>query len=139
MEIYIDMHMEKILCLILAFLATGICAAEVPNLVGNWTGTSNGYFNEDGVAKLSENGSISLVITEQDDRLFTGNLTAMLNGAEIVKGLAGAIGLDNKALYIAEFDQGYDMGTIISDDEIELIYLADGETGRAFIDRLHRI
>ena len=131
--------MKKILCLILAFLATGICAAEVPNLVGNWTGTSNGYFNEDGVAKLSENGSVSLVITEQDDRLFAGNLTAMLNGAEIVKGLAGAIGLDNKALYIAEFDQGYDMGTIISDDEIELIYLADGETGRAFIDRLHRI
>ena len=139
MEIYIDMHMKKILCLILAFLATGICAAEVPNLVGNWTGTSNGYFNEDGVAKLSENGSVSLVITEQDDRLFAGNLTAMLNGEEIVKGLAGAIGLDNKALYIAEFDQGYDMGTIISDDEIELIYLADGETGRAFIDRLHRI
>ena len=139
MEICIDMHMKKNLCLILAFLATGICAAEAPNLVGNWTGTSNGYFNEDGVAKLSENGSVSLVITEQDDRLFAGNLTAMLNGAEIVKGLAGAIGLDNKALYIAEFDQGYDMGTIISDDEIELIYLADGETGRAFIDRLHRI
>ena len=86
------------------------------------------------MTKLSENGSISLVITEQNDRLFTGNLTAMLNGEEIVKGLAGAIGLDNKALYIAEFDQGYDIGTIISKDEIELIYLADGETGRAFID-----
>ena len=104
----------------LAFFATEICAAEVPNLVGNWTGSSNGYFNEDGVVKLSENENISIVITEQKDRLF-------------------AIGLDNKALYIAEFDQGYDMGTIISDDEIELIYLADGETGRAFIDRLHRI
>jgi hypothetical protein len=119
-------------------LATGICAAEVPNLVGNWTGTSNGYFNEDGVTKLSENGSISLVITEQNNRLFTGILTAMRNGEAIVKSLAGAIGLDNKALYIAEFDQGYDIGTIISKDEIELIYLADGETGRAFIDRLHR-
>jgi len=91
------------------------------------------------MTKLSENGSISLVITEQNDRLFTGNLTAMLNGEEIVKGLAGAIGLDNKALYIAEFDQGYDIGTIISKDEIELIYLADGEMGQVFIDKLHRI
>jgi hypothetical protein len=131
--------MIKILCLILAFLATGICAAEVPNLAGNWTGISNGYFNENGVARMSENGSISLVITEQKDRLFAGNLTAMLNGEEIVKGLAGAIGLDGKSLYIAEIDQGYDIGTIISDDEIELIYLADGKSGRAFIDRLHRI
>ncbi|MCJ7443231.1 MAG: hypothetical protein MUO26_01650 [Methanotrichaceae archaeon] len=130
--------MKKILSLISAFIAIGICAAEVPNLVGNWTGTSNGYFNEDGIARLSENGSISLVITAQKDRLFTGNLTAMLNGEEIVKGLAGAIGLDGKTLYIVEFDQGYDIGTIISDDELELIYLADGKTGQAFIDRLHR-
>ena len=132
--------MKTILCsILLAFMAMGICAAEVPNLVGNWTGSQNGYVNEDGVAKLFENGSISLVITEQNDRLFTGNLTYTINGAEIVEGLAGAIGLDNKALYIAEFDQRYDMGTIISMDEIELIYLADGESGRAFIDRLHRI
>jgi hypothetical protein len=130
--------MKTILCILLALLATGTCTAEVPNLVGNWTGTSNGYFNEDGVTKLYENGSISLVITEQNDRLFTGNLTTMLNGEAIVKSLAGAIGLDNKALYIAEFDQGYDIGNIISKDEIELIYLADGEAGRAFIDRLHR-
>jgi len=130
--------MKKILSLISAFIAIGICAAEVPNLVGYWTGTSNGYFNEDGIARLSENGSISLVITAQKDRLFTGNLTATLNGEEIVKGLAGAIGLDGKTLYIAEFDQGYDIGTIISDDELELIYLADGKTGQAFIDRLHR-
>ena len=117
----------------------GICAAEVPNLVGNWAGSQKGYVNEDGVAKLFEDGSSSLVITEQNDRLFTGNLTTTLNGEAIVKGLAGAIGLDNKALYIAEFDQGYDIGTIISKDEIELIYLADGETGQVFIDRLYRL
>jgi hypothetical protein len=132
--------MKTILCsILLAFMAMGICAAEVPNLVGNWTGSQNGYVNEDGVAKLFENGSSSLVITEQNDRLFTGNLTYTINGAEIVEGLAGAIGLDNKALYIAEFDQGYDIGTIISKDEIELIYLADGEMGQVFIYKLHRI
>jgi len=41
-----------------------------------------------------------------------------------VESLAGATGLDNKAFYVAESNDGYDFGTIISDDEIELIYLA---------------
>ena len=43
--------------------------------------------------------------------------------------------LDN----IAEFKEVYDLGTIISNDDIELIYLEDGKTGGAEIDRLHRI
>jgi hypothetical protein len=61
------------------------------------------------------------------------------NETEIGKGFAGAIGLDNKTLYIAEFDKGYALGTIISNDEIELIYLMDGEGGSVAIDRLYRI
>jgi hypothetical protein len=61
------------------------------------------------------------------------------NGKEIVENLAGAIGLDNKTFYIAELNEGYDFGTIISDDEIELIYLADGGQGRTVINKLHRV
>jgi hypothetical protein len=66
-------------------------------------------------------------------------VTYTRNGTEIVEGLAGAIGLDNKTLYIAEFNEGYALGTIISDDEIEPIYLADGGMGGVAIDTLHRI
>ena len=47
-------------------------------------------------------------------------------------------GLDNKTLYESN-SAGLFFGTIISDDEIEMIYLQDGEMGRVFIDRLHRI
>jgi hypothetical protein len=36
-----------------------------------------------------------------------------------------------KLLYLAEFNGGYDFGTIISSDELELIYLQDGENGVA--------
>ncbi|MHB8120465.1 MAG: hypothetical protein ACYDHX_17400 [Methanothrix sp.] len=61
------------------------------------------------------------------------------NGTEIVEGFFGAIGLDNKTLYIAEFNEGYDLGTIISDDEMELIYLQDGKMAETTIGRLHRI
>jgi hypothetical protein len=61
------------------------------------------------------------------------------NETEIGEGFAGAIGLDNKTLYFVEFDKGYTLGTIISNDEIELIYLADGENASVAIDRLYRI
>ena len=135
--------MKKILCLallVLVLLATGICAAKVPDLLGKWTGLESWYGEINGSAKLTENESLNVTIVEQKNRLFTGNLTYKLeNGTEIVEGFAGAIGLDNKTLYFAEFNEGYDMGTIISNDEIELIYLQDGKMAETTIGRLHRI
>ena len=125
--------------MLLILMTTGICAAEIPYLVGNWTGTQNTYVAEDGSYKLLENESTSLVITEQKDRLFTGYVTYPSDGKEIVEYLAGAIGLDNKTFYVGEMNEGYDFGTIISDDEIELIYLADGENGRTVINTLYRV
>jgi hypothetical protein len=133
--------MKKIWCfsLVLVFLATGICAAEVPNLLGKWTGVESWYGKVNESTKLIEDKSLNLTVEEQKDRLFTGNLTYMENGTKIGEGFSGAIGLDNKTLYIAEFKEGYDLGTIISNDDIELIYLEDGKMGGAEIDRLHRI
>ena len=131
--------MKVILSILLILMITGICAAQVPDLVGNWTGSQNTYVAENGSYKLYENQSTSLVITEQKDRLFTGYVTYPSDGKVIVENLAGAIGLDNKTYYVAESNEGYDFGTIISDDEIEHIYLAEGENGRIVINRLYRI
>jgi hypothetical protein len=131
--------MKEIWLVLLILMTAGICTAEVPDLVGNWTGFENAYIAENGAYKLSENQSISLHIIEQRDRLFTGYLTYPLNGKAIVESIAGAIGLDKKTFYVAELNEGYDFGTIVSDDEIELIYLVDGENGRAAIEKLYRI
>jgi hypothetical protein len=133
--------MKKIWCfsLVLVFLATGICAAEVPNLLGKWTGVESWYGKVNESTKLIEDKSLNLTVEEQKDHLFTGNMTYIENGTKVVEGFSGAIGLDNKTLYIAEFKEGYDLGTIISNDDIELIYLEDGKMGGAEIDRLHRI
>jgi hypothetical protein len=131
--------MKGILSILLILMITGICTAQVPDLVGNWTGSQNTYVAENGSYKLYENQSTSLAITEQKDRLFTGYVTYPSDGKEIVEYLAGAIGLDNKTFYVAESNEGYDIGTIISDDEIELIYLADGGNGRTVINTLYRI
>jgi hypothetical protein len=54
-------------------------------------------------------------------------------------GIAGAIGLNNRTFYLTEFEKGYALGTIISDNEIEYTYLADGENGSVAIDDLHRV
>ena len=130
--------MQKIWPGFLIILITGVCAAQAPDLVGNWTGNTTGYFDADGAYNLLENDSIILAVTEQNDRLFTGSITYTREGEEIVEDFAGAIGADNKTLYIAE-SKGYGFGTIISEDEIELIYLADGENGRTVINTLYRI
>ena len=125
--------------LLVVFLTTTICTAAVPSLVGKWTGSWSGYDDGKGFTK-SENGSINLIFLAQEGRIFAGNLTVKLeNETEIGQDFAGVIGLDNKTLYIAEFGKGYSLGTIVSDGEIELIYLADGKNGSAAIDNLYRI
>ena len=135
--------MKKFWCLALLvpiLLVTGTCGAEIPDLLGKWTGLESWYGEVNGSAKLTENESLNVAVTEQKNRLFTGNLTYKeANGTEISEGFAGAIGLDNKTLYFAEFNEGYDMGTIISNDEIELIYLQDGKMAETTIGRLHRL
>ena len=108
--------------------------------MGKWTGLESSYAEVNGSAKLTENESLNFTVVEQKNRLFTGNLAYKLdNGTEVVEGFAGAIGLDNKTLYLAEFNEGYDLGTIISNDEIELIYLQDGKMAETDIGKLHRI
>ena len=130
--------MQKIWPGLLIILITGVYAAQATDLVGNWIGNTTGYFDADGAYNMLKNDSISLAVAEQNDRLFTGSITYTREGEEIVEDFAGAIDADNKTLYIAE-SKGYGLGTIISEDEIELIYLEDGETVVAAIDKLHRI
>ncbi len=124
----------------MAFLVMGISAAQVPDLLGIWTAKWSSYDNGIGFSNSAENESLILAISEQEERIFAGNITYQVdNDTKGSEGFAGAIGLDGKTLYIAEFDKGYCLGTMISNDEMELIYLADGENGSTAIDRLYRI
>jgi hypothetical protein len=135
--------MKRIWCfalLAMALLAVGTSAAQVPDLLGIWTAKWSSYDNGMGFSNSTENESLILAISEQEERIFAGNITFEVdNQTKGSHGFAGAIGLDGKTLYIAEFDEGYCLGTMISNDEMELIYLADGENGSVAIDRLYRI
>ena len=136
------MRMKKILSfglLLLALSITGICAAEIPDLVGDWAGIGPGYDEEAGYVE-DEDNILTFSIIEQNGRIFNGELTYKLsNGTDVAEGFAGAIGADNKTLYITEFISGYDVGTVVSENEIELIYLLDGEEGGVYIETLHRV
>jgi hypothetical protein len=132
------MHMNRIWLVLSVFLTIGICTAEVPDLIGNWTASASGYFEEGDSYKLRENISIRYDIIEQTDRLFTGNVILTVNGNEMTEKFSGVIGWDNKTLYIAESIDGYNFGTIISDDEFELIHLVDGGTAAAARGMFHR-
>jgi hypothetical protein len=141
-ETSLNICMKKILCfalLALVFFAIGICTAEIPDLQGNWTGSWIAYDDGIGYSNLTENGSFIIAFSDQNGRIFSGNITYMEENDTIDEGFAGAIGLDNKTLYIAEFDKGYATGTMISSDEMELIYLEDGNNGTVAIDKLYRI
>lgn len=122
---------------LLALSTLGICAAEIPNLVGNWAGTETGYDKEVGYI-VDTDDILTFSITEQNGRIFNGELTYQLNGTDVVEGFAGIIDVDNKNIYIAEFVSGYDVGTIISEDEIDMMYL-DSEAGEVFIETLRRV
>lgn len=113
--------------------------AEVPDLKGNWTVSWGGYDARVGYSNATQNEPFLMTITEQQGRVFSGNLTYKhRNGTAAIEGLAGAIGSDNKSLYIAEVSEGYALGSIISKDEIELIYLSSGKAMSVAIDKLSR-
>ena len=135
--------MEKICAiglLALVLVASGASATEIPSLVGTWEGPDIGYDALEGYYGDGEDNIVTLTITEQRGRLFNGTITYLdRNQTEVVEGLAGVIGFDDRTFYLAEFISGYDVGTILSEDEIQLVYVLDGEMGGAAIDKLRRV
>lgn len=116
----------------------GVSAAETPNLLGNWSGHISGHSEELGFAEFDE-GAIGMNITEQKDRVFTGEMVmALKNGSYRYEPFSGVIGDDGKEIYMAEHREGFILGKILDVDEIELIYLEIGDSAMVSIDHLFR-
>lgn len=131
-----------LLAIALAAMATdsvSASASEIPNLVGLWSGVGPGYGDEGGYVSDEDSDILTMNVTEQRGRIFNGVVTYTEEGFEMTEEFAGVIALDNTGFYIAEFGSGYDVGTIVSEDEVELLYLQDGEGGGVYIDSLLRV
>jgi hypothetical protein len=113
---------------------------KVPDLVGNWTGTSSGHEKVGGYEGFSDY-QLLLSVTEQRDRVFNGTLSfksISTNEIDETVGFSGVIGPDMKSVYISEYDQGISIGLIISPDTLEIIYLETGKNAMAVIDTFAR-
>lgn len=111
---------------------------EIPNLTGTWTGLMQGYDGNSGFTDYN-NLPMSMVVTEQQGRIFAGNITFMSNSTMSVTPMTGVIGHDGRTFSIVEKNNGYTTGEIISNDTLELIWRYDGASFGAAIDILERV
>ncbi|RXE56634.1 hypothetical protein ABH15_00125 [Methanoculleus taiwanensis] len=106
---------------------TVAAAAGTPDLIGNWTGTMVGY--EYGMGYTDFSGyTITMSVTEQNDRIFSGEIFFTNETGSPVwetAPCAGVIGRDGKTIRLIEYGGGSSSGTLIAPDEMELVY-SDG-------------
>ena len=117
----------------------GITTADIPDLVGNWTGPYVEYNSGEGFSEV-ESGLFFLNITEQKDRIIIGYTSfKKSDGTQVSRELAGVISADGTDLSLAEQNNGYSNGKIIGPDEFELTYLSDNDPISVAIDTFYRI
>ena len=136
--------MKRIICIMLLFLAI-ICAGCTttaptnPDLVGNWTGPMKGYIEGIGYKEYPA-GLLTMMVTKQNDRFFSGILIEPVANKTIdIEEFSAVIHPDGKTFSMVEYNGGYNHGTIISNNEIELIYMNDAEPALLFIDTFQRV
>jgi hypothetical protein len=142
-----------ILLVILAVLACGCTATApsatpaaatpaapapiTPNLLGTWIGTMLGYEERIGFTDYGKM-PITMVVTEQQGRLFSGYLKFGVNSTQTLA-MAGVIGRDGKTFAIVENVNGYTTGEFIGTDTIELTHVDDADPYSVAIDTLKRV
>ncbi len=115
---------------------TPAAAAATPNLIGTWTGQMQGYEERIGYTDYGKM-PITMVVTEQQGRLFSGHLKFGVNSTETMP-MAGVISRDGRTLAIVENANGYTSGEITGTDTMELTHIDDADPYSAALDTLKR-
>lgn len=146
----VTIKMKAVICasmLLLAVLITGCTTvsqeskttvADTPSLLGNWSGTINGYIEGKGDNAYSGD-TMTMRITEQKGRIFSGEFV-FTNQTAVWKTTtgAGAIGRDGRTLTLVQNGGGYSTGTLVAPDEIEFIYSNGNEPFAISVDSLKK-
>jgi hypothetical protein len=120
--------MKKIIALVLLLaICIPAMAADLPDLTGNWLGVMDHVGYDKNTAWLPNEtvsywpgGEVSLNITEQNGRLFSGTMTP--SGSPLsVEVVLGVLSVDNESITMVD-ENGYLWGNVISPTEIELNY-----------------
>ena len=138
-----------ILLIILTVLACGCTATApsatpaaattptTPSLKGTWSGTMLGYEENIGFTDYGKM-PITMVVTEQQGRLFSGYLKFGVNSTAPLA-MAGVIGRDGKTFALVENVNGYTTGELIGTDTIELTHVDDADPYSVALDTLKRV
>jgi PBP1b-binding outer membrane lipoprotein LpoB len=148
------MKTAYVLLIIIAVLACGCTSAPqaapaataepaapaepvIPDLVGTWTGPMTGYQEDIGFTDYHQK-PMSMVVTEQQGRIFAGHLVITLSNATRTTPFAGVIAKNGKTFSMVENENGYSHGEIIADNSIELTWMTDKTPIGAALDTLKR-
>jgi hypothetical protein len=110
----------------------------IPNLTGTWIGTMQGYDQNTGFSDY-HNQTMTVFVTGQQGRIFSGHYVWTSNGTVVTEGFAGVIGPDGRTLSTAEANEGYSSGIMLSENEIELTWHHAGVDYGVAIDSLTRV
>lgn len=88
--------------------------AATPNLIGTWTGQMLGYEERIGYPDYNKM-PITMVVTEQQGRLFSGHLTFGVNSTKKMP-MAGVISRDGRTFAMVENANGYTTGELTGTD-----------------------
>ncbi len=108
-----------------------LAADAVPVLKGTWQGESHAVVvgklghREHTAKPVFSSAKFTIRIEGQDGRFIYG----VKESKKASEGLLGVIKPDNKSIYMADHD-GYYMGTLLSPDRMEMIYLEAGTESR---------
>lgn len=123
-----------LLCSCFGVSLVGAESTEYPDLVGTWTGVSSGYYAKmDMIFNESDGLPYTMIIPEQQGRVFKGSLEAFGEHFQANYTFSGIIDNDMTTFYLAENGTGMDIGHIISPTEIELIGLDLDDSSTALI------
>lgn len=95
--------------------------SSMPGLTGNWSGISSGYMKTASGYQVIQ-GTMTMKVTEQTDRLFKGQVAYTMNGTPVTKEMAGVFGRDGKTIETVEYPDGFSNGVVISADEVHLVF-----------------
>jgi hypothetical protein len=116
--------------------ATTPAAPVIPALTGTWTGTMQGY--EENVGYTSYNNSaITMVVTDQQGRIFNGYLTFGTGTKQLP--LAGVLSRDGRTFTMVEDVNGYTSGELTGSDTMELTHIDDSHPYSAALDTLKKV
>lgn len=110
----------------------------IPNITGAWMGPMQGYEQGTGFTDY-RNQTMTMFVTGQQGRIFSGHYAWVSNGTTVDEGFAGVIGPDGTTLSTAEESGGYSSGVLSPGNVLELTWHQAGPQYGVAIDTLKKV